>query len=254
MKVVLITGGSKGIGLGCVLAFQEANYQVVFCARDARLGESIANSFLQTEHNPRPVFLKCDVSSEAQIRDMIRSVFDRFGRIDCLICNAGWHPPPGKIDDFRTSDMEDLMKTNFFSVFWCCKYSLPHLRKTRGNIINMSSWVGAYGQSSAVTYLATKGAITSFSKGLAIDEAKNGVRVNIVSPGNIMTPLWKEWADGEKDPEKALLDGDRVQVLQRKGTIKEVGDLCVCIAQRLTFTTGVDHFISGGAELGYGIK
>ena len=98
------------------------------------------------------------------------------------------------------------------------------------------------------------GAITSFSKGLAIDEALGGVRVNVVSPGNIWTPLWKSWSDGEVDPKAAREAGDRVQVMGRKGTIEESGRLCLCIAADLTFTTGVDHIQSGGAELGYGVK
>ena len=108
----------------------------------------------------------------------------------------------------------------------------------------------------ATTYTATKGAITAFSKGLAIDEAKAGVRVNVISPGNIWTPLWKSWSDGEADPEAAVKSGDTVQPLDggRKGTIAESGRLALAIAADLTFTTGVDHIQSGGAELGYGVK
>lgn len=97
-------------------------------------------------------------------------------------------------------------------------------------VINLSSWVGANGQSFATTYTATKGAITAFSKGLAIDEARHGVRVNIVSPGNIWTPLWKAWSDGEVDPDAAVVAGDKVQPLGRKGTIIEAGKLCLFIA------------------------
>ena len=111
--------------------------------------------------------------------------------------------------NFSVDEMQDLFQLNFISIFAACKCALPHLRKTGGNIINMSSWVGANGQAQAPTYAATKGAITAFSKALAIDEAscsvegRAPVRVNIVSPGNIWTPLWKSWSDGEADPEAA---------------------------------------------------
>ncbi len=131
-----------------------------------------------------------------------------------------------------------------------------------------------FGQSKAVTYAATKGAITSFTKALAIDEVKHGVRVNSVSPGNIWTPLWKvrvevvvrviasltnallpkAWSEGEKDPNAASKLGDSMQIMGRKGTIEETGLLCLFIAAEATFTTGVDHIQSGGAELGYGVK
>jgi hypothetical protein len=97
-------------------------------------------------------------------------------------------------------------------------------------------------------------AVTSFTKALAIDEAVHGVRVNSVSPGNIWTPLWKAAADAETDPSAAREAGERVQTLRRMGTILETGRLCLCIAADLTFTTGVDHIQSGGAEIGYGIK
>lgn len=246
-KVVLITGGSKGIGLGCVQIFASNNYNVVFCSRNVEEGLKI-----QQEYDCK--FIQCDVSSEDEIKNLINTTIGIYGRMDCIINNAGWHPPPTKIDDFNTVDLEKLMKLNFYSIFWCCKYALPFLRTTQGNIINMSSWVGMNGQELATTYSATKGAITSFSKSLAIDEAKNGVRVNIVSPGNILTPLWIDCANSTNNPEQVLNNGDMVQHIKRKGTIKEVGELCLCISEKMTFTTGVEHIISGGAELGYGKK
>jgi NAD(P)-dependent dehydrogenase (short-subunit alcohol dehydrogenase family) len=128
------------------------------------------------------------------------------------------------------------------------------LRKTKGNIINLSSLVGTMGQLYATTYVATKGAITAFTKALAIDEAKHDVRVNSVSPGNVYTPLWQEAIDAAPDPKQCRDDGEAAQLLGRMGTIEEVGKLCLFIASEATFTTGVDHIISGGAELAYGRK
>src|SRR6185503_5955386 len=96
--------------------------------------------------------------------------------------------------------------------------------------------------------------VIAFSKTLAIDEAAQGVRVNSVSPGNIFTPLWQEGMDASADPHKTLAEGEAAQLLGRLGTIEEAGRLCLFIAAEATFTTGVDHIISGGAELGYGRK
>ncbi len=139
-------------------------------------------------------------------------------------------------------------------MFVACQQALPYLRKTKGNIINMSSLVGSIGQLHATTYAATKGAITAFSKALAIDEAAHGVRVNCVSPGNIWTPLWKEAVDASKDKAKARSAGDAAQLLGRMGTIEEAGRLCLFLAADATFTTGVDHVLSGGAARGSGQK
>ncbi len=118
----------------------------------------------------------------------------------------------------------------------------------------MSSLVAAIGQLHATTYVATKGAITAFTKALAIDEASNGVRVNSVSPGNIFTPLWQEAIDAAPDPQEYRAEGEAAQLLGRMGYVEEVGRLCVFIASEATFTTGADHIISGGAELGYAQK
>ena len=252
-KVVIITGGSKGIGEGCVRAFVGAGARVVFCARTEADGSTLA-----TEVNALgpggAKFIRCDVSQTEEIQNLIEITLARYGQLDCLINNAGWHPPHKPIDDFSVKQFRELLDLNLVSIFAACKFALPHLRQTRGNIINLASLVGSMGQLHATTYVATKGAITAFTKALAIDEAEHGVRVNSVSPGNIYTPLWQEAIDAADDPEGCRADGEAAQLLGRMGTIEEVGKLCLFIAAEATFTTGVDHIVSGGAELGYGRK
>src|SRR5436305_1544989 len=155
-KVTIITGGSHGIGEGCVRAFVEAGAKVVFCARGAQEGEALA-----LEINGRGMgtarFIQCDVSKVEEIQNLIETTVDEFGRIDCLINNAGWHPPHQPIDEFSVEDFRDLLDLNLVSIFAACKFALPYLRKTEGNIINMSSLVARLGQLHAVTYVPTKG-------------------------------------------------------------------------------------------------
>jgi len=252
-KVVIVTGGTKGIGEGCVRAFSDAESRVVFCARKQDEGDWLSAD-LNALGKGETHFIKCDVSKTDEIRNLIDGAVEKYGRIDCLINNAGWHPPHRSIDDFSIKEFTDLLDLNLVSIFAACKFALPHLRKTKGNIINLSSLVGSMGQLHAVTYVATKGAITAFTKALAIDEAIHGVRVNSVSPGNIYTPLWQEAINASDDPDVALAEGNAAQLLGRMGTADEAGKLCLFIAAEATFTTGVDHIISGGAELGYGRK
>jgi NAD(P)-dependent dehydrogenase (short-subunit alcohol dehydrogenase family) len=253
-KVTIITGGSKGIGAGCVKVFvEEGGANVVFCARNEQEGQAFEAEVNRTGPG-RAVFVRADVSSVDDIRQLIDSTIDGFGRIDCLINNAGWHPPHKPIDQFSVDDFRSLLDLNVVSCFAACKYALPHLRKVKGNIINMSSLVASIGQLGATTYVATKGAITAFTKALAVDEAAHEVRVNSVSPGNIFTPLWQEAIDAAADPARTRADGDAAQLVGRMGTSEEVGRLCLYIAAQATFTTGIDHVISGGAELAYGRK
>src|SRR4029453_15310273 len=215
-KVVVVTGGSKGIGRGCVESFWRAGAPVFFCARHADGVEDLTRCL--TELGPgRAHFLQCDVAKVDQVEQLIETTITQYHRLDCLINNAGWHPPHKPIDEFSIEDFRDLLDLNLVSIFAACKFSLPHLRKTEGNIINLSSLVGTMGQLYATTYVATKGAITAFTKALAIDEAKYGVRVNSVSPGNIYPPLWQEAIDAAPDPAQCRKDGDEAQPLGRMG-------------------------------------
>jgi len=252
-KVVIVTGGSKGIGEGCVRVFVTAGAKVVFCARHPKEGNALAAEVNQRGPGEAH-FIACDVTREDDIRRLIDDTVARYGRIDCLINNAGSHPPHLPIDGFSLQDFRDLLELNLISMFAACKYALPHLRESRGNIINLSSLVGMMGQLRATTYVATKGAISALTKALAIDEAEHGVRVNSVTPGNIYTPLWQQAIDAAPDPAAARAEGDAAQLMGRMGTIEEAGRLCLFIAAEATFTTGVDHLISGGAELSYGRK
>jgi len=252
-KVVIVTGGTKGIGEGCVRVFVNAGSKVVFGARGERAGEDLARELNATGAG-EAYFVPCDVSKVEQVRGLIDRTVERHGRIDCLVNNAGWHPPHKPIDDFSVQEFRDLFDLNMVSIFVACQHALPHLRRTKGNIINMSSLVGAMGQLHATTYVATKGAITAFTKALAVDEAAHDVRVNAVSPGNVYTPLWQEAIDAAPDPARCRADGDAAQLLGRMGTIEEAGRLCLFLAAEATFTTGVDHILSGGAELAYGRK
>lgn len=253
-KVVIVTGGTKGIGEGCVRVFREAGARVIFCARQEPEGVALMEELNRLDAAGEAHFIRCDVSRPDEIRHLIEATVERHGQIDCLINNAGWHPPHKPIDDFSLEEFRSLLDLNLVSIFAACKYALPYLRRTRGNIINMSSLVAVMGQLHATTYVATKGAITSFTKALAVDEAAHGVRVNSISPGNIYTPLWQEAIDAAPDPAQCRADGEAAQVLGRMGTPEEAGKLCLFLAAEATFTTGVDHILSGGAELGYGRK
>ncbi len=251
--VCIVTGGTSGIGAGCVRLFAKEGAHVVFCAPGADQGKPLEAELNAARPNAA-LYVPCDMTKPDQIERLIASTVGKFGRIDCLINNAGWHPPHKTIDDFSIDEFRALIDLNLIGVFAACKYALPHLRKTRGAIVNISSLTAVIGQLHATTYVATKGAVTALTKALAIDEAAHGVRVNAVSPGNIYTPLWQQAIDAAPDPEKCRKDGDNAQLLGRMGTMEETAKLCLFLAADATFTTGVDHYLTGGAELAYGRK
>ncbi|XP_024127373.1 17-beta-hydroxysteroid dehydrogenase 14 [Oryzias melastigma] len=250
-KVVVVTGGSRGIGRGITEAFVKNGAKVVFCAKEA--GETVEAELNRTGPGSCK-FVRCDVSKEEDIKRLISSTVELHGHIDCLVNNAGWHPPHKPTDDTTAEEFRDLLNLNLISYFLAAKFALPYLRQRQGNIINISSLVGSIGQKDAVTYVATKGAIISMTKAMAVDESQYHVRVNCISPGNVMTPLWEELAAQTADAAAAVKMGENAQLLGRMGTEAECGLAALYLAADATFCTGIDLLLSGGAELNYGFK
>ena len=253
-KVVIVTGGSKGIGEGCARVFADAGSKVVICARGTESGNTLAAEL--SKKGPGSChFVQCDVAEVAEVREMIDETVRLYGRLDCLINNAGYHPPHKRIDDFEVEEFRDLLDMNLVSYWAACKHALPHLRATQGSIINMSSLVGEMGQEGATTYCATKGAITAFSKALSIEEAVNGVRVNTVLPGNIFSDSRVQGLKFTSNPDYINNYYDVNQHCGRSGTNEEVGQLCLFLASDASsYISGAAINISFGAELGYGVK
>jgi len=254
-KTVIVTGGTKGIGAGCAELFCEANANVVICARDEKRGQDYAAELCDTFGTDRCTFVQCNVMKEAEIKHVVDFTIQKFGRLDSIINNAGYHPPEEEIDDITAEMFEELLRLNLISIFLFCKYALPHLRKTKGSIVNMSSLVGSMGQKRAMRYISTKGAITSLTKALAVDEGPNGVRVNCVSPGSIDSPLTTEYFANTDDPEGEYQKTCNCSPFRRIGTMRETAGACLFLASDLAgFMTGQDIKVSGGAELAYGVK
>ncbi|XP_072550191.1 17-beta-hydroxysteroid dehydrogenase 14 isoform X1 [Salminus brasiliensis] len=252
-KVAVVTGGSKGIGRGIVKVFVQNGAKVVFCARGEEVGKAL-EAELNAAGPGSCLFLSCDVSKEEDIKRLITVTVETFGRLDCLVNNAGWHPPHKPTDETTAEEFKDLLNLNLISYFLASKFALPYLRQTQGNIINVSSLVATIGQKHAAPYVATKGAIISMTKAMAVDESRHNVRVNCISPGNVMTPLWEELAGQTPDALAAIKEGENAQLLGRMGTEEESGLMALFLAADATFCTGIDLLLSGGAELNYGFK
>ena len=253
-RIVVVTGGAKGIGEGCCRAFCTAGWNVVLCDLDEKNGVAVAQKLNATGPGECH-FQPADVRKEEELRRVIESAVQRYGRLDCLVNNAGWHPDTLSLESFSAQDFLDLLQLNLVAVFMGCKLALPHLRKTRGSIVNLSSLVAKIGQDGATIYCATKGAISAFTKALAIDEAKHGVRVNAILPGSIYTPMRVASVAASPDPQGLHNWLESLQPLGRSGTIDEVGQACRFLASDgASFITGVELILSGGAELGYATK
>ena len=249
-KVAIITGGSKGIGLGCARVFAKYGCSVVLASRGEEAGKAAEAELAQAGY--KALFIVTDVTSQFDMESMVEQTVERFGRLDCIVNNAGWHPPAMTIEETDVDDFENLLRLNLTSTFMGCKFAAPHLRKTRGSIINMSSEVGMIGQAAAPSYVSTKAGQIGLTRALALDLAPEGVRVNAVCPAGVMTPLMKEWADTQYDPQAALAMVDSWHPIGRMATIEEIGEVCAFLAsEEAAFMTGQVICPDGGAALGY---
>lgn len=250
-RAVIVTGGSKGIGAGCARVFCREGGLVAILSRGKDAGQTLANEL--SEQGPgRAIYIQCDVSRHEQIKPVIDRAVDEFGRLDCIINNAGWHPPATSIDNTSVDDLQALLNLNTIGTFAGAKYAVPHLRKTKGTIINISSMVAILGQDQAAAYCGTKAAQLGLTRALAVELGPEGIRVNAILPGNIDTPLMREWAATLDDPESALARVAAQQVFGRMGTAEEMGRLALFLAtEDSSFITGQTIEAEGGASLDY---
>lgn len=250
-KVVIVTGGSKGIGEGCARVFCREGGLVSILSRGAEAGMMLAREL--TDIGPgRAIFVSCDVGQHEQLRAAIDETVRQFGRLDCMINNAGQHPPALTIEQTSVEFMDELMRINYLSTFAGCRYAVPHLRKTKGTIVNISSMTAVLGQEHSTAYCATKGAQVSLTKSLAIELGREGIRVNAILPSNIDTPLMRDWAATLPDPQSALDRVAALQVFGRMGTIEEMGEIALFLAtSESSFLTGQAIEAEGGSSLDY---
>ena len=250
-RIVIVTGGAKGIGEGCCRVFCREGGTVAILDLDPVAGERLAGELSSTGPGTA-VFSECDVADEHRFRDAIDSIVKRFGRLDALVNNAGVHPPATPIEETTVEDMEHLMRVNYLSTFIGCKYALPHLHKSRGAIVNMSSMTAVLGQHLSTAYCATKAAQVGLTKALAIEAGPHGVRVNAILPSNVDTPLMRDWAATLDDPQSALDRVSQLQVFGRMASPEEIGRIAIFLAtEDSSFLTGQAIEAEGGASLDY---
>lgn len=246
-KVAVITGGCSGIGRACADIFAENGGKIAVLDINDKVGQELSSQTVAGEY----FYIHCDLKNEQEIKDAVEQVAKRYGRIDCLINNVGAYGGFQLIDDVTVEGFKDLLNLNLVSYFTASKYSLPHLRKVKGTIVNIASMAASAAMAGGVSYTASKGGVVSLTKALAIDEAKNGVRVNCVSPGPMDTPLFQVY---HRNVDKVIKKIESTMLLKRIGQPREIGMAVLFLAVDATFSTGVDLLCSGGSEIGFGVK
>jgi NAD(P)-dependent dehydrogenase (short-subunit alcohol dehydrogenase family) len=185
-KVAVITGAAGGIGREAALLFSEEGAQVCVADVSAEAGEQTASECRDA------FFFPADVTSPESVQQMYRETAERYGGVDVLYNNAGIMPDDdASIRETEPEAWQRVQDVNTKGVYLCCKYGIPHLLdRGGGSVINVSSFVALVGAAtSQISYTASKGAVLSLSRELAVEFARQGVRVNALCPGPVETPL-----------------------------------------------------------------
>ncbi len=237
-KVVVITGAGSGIGAGAAQRFAREGASVVLVGRTPEKLEKVAAQLPQGKH----LVVSCDVSSADEVQNLAQRVIDEYGRVDVLVNNAGVIVQ-GRIHEISLNDWETLMATDLNGVFYCTHYFMPELLKTKGNVVNISSVSGLGGDWGMSVYNAAKGAVTNFTRALAMDYGADGVRVNAICPGFTFTELTEDMKQNEPLLQKFY---ERIP-LKRAGEPEDIADAIAFIASDdARYITGVNLPVDGG--------
>lgn len=244
-RVALISGGNRGIGLATAQLFAQEGAKVVLFARDQARGEEAAGKI------PNAHFVQGDVTKVPDCQRAMAEVLRRYGRLDILVNCAGVIYRNRTVEQTTEEEWDRTFEVNVKGMFLMCKHALATLRQCRGCIVNMSSYVGLVGFRGAAAYSASKAAIINLTRSMALDHAREGIRVNAICPGSVDTDMihaaWEQFGDVE---EARRLWSEK-HPMGRIAQPEEVARVILFLASDdASFITGAALAVDGGITAG----
>jgi len=242
-KIAIITGAGTGIGEAIAHKFAREGARLMLAGLPSDPVQEVAE-LVVASGGEAEVHLG-DLAEEREARACVDAAVGRFGRIDVLVNNAGVFIANAETDAYRIEDFERTIRNNIRTAFLMTKFALPHLRKTRGNILFTGSEAGINGSANFTPYGASKAFLHAFAKGVALEQAKYGVRANCVCPGAIDT-AWTRGPGGPLSLEvQKMIDG--MVPLGRRGTPEEMANIFAFLASdEASYVTGALLLADGG--------
>lgn len=248
-KVAIITGAGTGIGEAIAYKFAKEGAKVVVSGLPDDPIEDVVKSI--KERGGDAVTYAGDISQEFHAQYCVQKAIDTYGQLDILINNAGVFLVTAETQEYPIEVFDDTIRMNIRSAFLMTKYALPHLQKSRGNIVSAGSEAGFNGIARNTPYGGTKGWMHSFMKGVAVEQAKYCIRANCVCPGAIDTA----WTHKETGPMDGKMEKMLIQAtpLARRGTSEEVANVYAFIAsEEASYVTGALWLVDGGITVAKG--
>ena len=246
-KVTVITGAGAGIGRAIASLFAREGAQV--CAADLVLARAEEMAQAIAQEGGQAIALQVDVSQSSSVQTLAQQVVAKFGRVDILVNNAGIGHT-GSVVDCTEEDWDAVMAVNAKGVYLCCHFFVPQmLAQGEGNIINMASVLGLGGVPKRAVYSASKGAVISLTRQMAIEYAGDNIRVNCLSPGTVATEWVERLLAQQPDPQAARQRLHDRHPLGRLATADEIAHAALYLASpESAFVTGASLAIDGGAN------
>ena len=240
-KVVVVTGGSSGIGKATALSFAQKGAKVVVV-------DWIENSetmSLLKKTGEKFLFIKCDVSKESDVKAMIEKTIKTFGRLDYAFNNAGIEGKSAPTQDCTEENWDKVIGINLKGIWLCMKYEIPEmLKQGKGAIVNCASVAGLVGFAGLPAYVASKHAVVGLTKTAALENAKLGIRINAVCPGIIATPMMDRLIKNDKEAEKQFVG---LEPVGRFGQPQEIANAVIWLcSDQASFVTGHAMAVDGG--------
>jgi NAD(P)-dependent dehydrogenase (short-subunit alcohol dehydrogenase family) len=246
---VLVTGAARGIGRATAQAFVAAGARVSLLDRDASAVTAAADALRGPARET--LAIAADVSRSREVDRAIAECTTAFGGLDVLIANAGISFARA-IDEYTDDEWSQILAVNLNGAFYAIRAAVPHLKRSAGSIVIVSSMTGLVGQSRGAAYDASKGALIAMTRSLALELAPARVRVNCVCPAGVDTPLMRSWAATLPDPEAVLHQQAEMHLPRRLANAEEIASAILFLASpAAAFITGIALPVDGGATLGY---
>ena len=248
-KIAIVTGAGTGIGEAIAHKFAKEGAKVVVNGLPDDPVEDVAAAI--NEYGAEAIAYAGDVSEPSHAQACVQAAIDKYGRLDILVNNAGVFLATAETQDYPIDAFDQTIRMNIRSAFLMTKYALPELQKTQGNIVAAGSEAGFNGVAKNSPYSGTKGWIHSFIKGVAVEQAKYGVRANCFCPGAIDTA----WTHKETGPMDAEMEEMTVMAapMGRRGTPEEMANVCAFLASdEASYVTGALWLADGGVTIAKG--
>ena len=243
-KTIIITGASSGIGRAAALKFAEAGGRVVAVGRSEK--ELLHLRDEAQDFAGQVKIQLADIRETSQVERLVSQTIENFGQIDVLINSAGIISN-GTIENTTLDDWDKMMNINLRTVFALMQKCVPHLEKTQGNIVNVSSVTGLRAFPGVLAYCVSKAAVDQLTRCSALELAPKGVRVNAVNPGVVVTNLHKRGGMSEENYAAFLENSKNTHPIGRAGEPAEVADLIFYLAsEKAAWITGATYSIDGG--------